>query len=163
SRADFSGAFGRELRVRFETRDLNDVLPVLGVSAASAPVKLENGALTFDGTVSGKFEDPRIAGHLALSRFSLAGRVLDSLDAAAAASPAGVELSNASVTRGSLRAQFQGALGLSDWKADDNSAISVKGNIRNAAMADLAPLLELPAGTILPTGMLSGSAEVGGT
>ena len=49
SRADFSGAINSELRVHLETTDLNDMLPVLGKSAADIPIKLSNGLILFDG------------------------------------------------------------------------------------------------------------------
>jgi len=163
SRADFSGAFGRELKVHFETHDLHDILPVVGVNADSSPVKLENGAAIFDGTVTGKLADPRIAGHLSATRFSLLGRNLDSLDASVSASPAHTEMQNATVGRGSLRAQFQGSLGLNQWKADDNSPISGSGTIRNASIADLAAVLETSTKSEFPTGTVTGTAQVSGT
>ena len=188
SRADFSGAFGRELRVHFETRDLNDVLPVLGMSAAATPVKLENGAAIFDGTVTGKLDNPQIAGHLGVTRFSYSGRILDSLDAGVALSPSHVDVQNATVTRGPLRSQFQASAGLNQWKADDNSPISGSGTIRNARITDLralvapvapvAPAVLPPVTTaapppaivptarpsaLLPTGTVGGNAQVGGT
>ena len=177
SRADFSGAFGRELRVHFETHDLNDVLPVLGLSAAATPVKLENGAAIFDGIVTGKLDDPHIAGHLGVTRFSYEGRILDSLDAGVALSPSRVEAQNATVTRGSLRSQFQGSAGLNQWKADDSSPISGSGTIRNASITDLQALIApavLPPATVpattpaarppaLPSGTLSGNGQFGGT
>ncbi len=166
SQADFSGAYGRELRVHFETRDLNDVLPVLGLNAAATPVKLETGAAKFDGTVTGKLEDPQFAGHLGATGFSLLGRILDSVDGTVAVSANGAAMANATVSRGTLHAQFQGTVGLNQWKADDNSPISGSGTIRNAPIADLAALAEqgggIPANQ-LPTGAVTTSAQVGGT
>src|SRR5262249_46796848 len=69
SRADFSGAIGRTLRVHAETTDLEDILPVLGEDIATFPLKLE-GAAIFDGTVSGDIERPLIAGNLSAKHFS---------------------------------------------------------------------------------------------
>ncbi|MBZ5621926.1 MAG: translocation/assembly module TamB domain-containing protein [Acidobacteriia bacterium] len=162
SRADFSGAVppvaGRELRVHFETRDLNDVLPVFGQSAAAVPVKLENGTVIFDGMVTGKLDSPQIAGHLGVTRFSYAGQAFDSLEGGVSASPGNVELQNATLVRGAVRAQFQAAVGLRQWKADDNSPISGNGTMRNANLADVAPV-----GAVFPTGTISGNAQVAGT
>jgi translocation and assembly module TamB len=169
SRADFSGVFGSALRVRFESRDLNDVLPVIGVSAADSPVKLENGAALFDGNVTGKLSNPQIAGHLAVSRFSYSGKILDSLDADVAVSPAHAQMQNATVARGAVRAQFQASLGLNQWKADDSSPITANGSIRNASITDLealmgpAPATTPSAPSSFPTGTLTGNAQVGGT
>ena len=47
SSAEISGVVGSRLQVHLETRDLNDFLPVLGQSAASLPVKLQNGCGRF--------------------------------------------------------------------------------------------------------------------
>src|ERR1039457_3170482 len=63
SRVDFSGAINSELKVHLETSDLNDLLPALGKSAASLPVKLGSsqapGAIVFDGSVTGNLNNPR--------------------------------------------------------------------------------------------------------
>ena len=124
-----------------ETRDLNDILPALGENAADFPVKLENGAAIFDGTVTGNLENPHFAGHLNVTRFSYERRIFDSLQADASASSASVEARNAALTQGTLRAQFQGSIGLSQWKIEESSSIAVSGTIRNADVTALAALL----------------------
>jgi len=163
SRAEFSGGMqaGRELRVHAETRDLNDILPALGENAADFPVRLESGAAIFDGTVTGTLDSPHIAGHVNVTRFSYEGRIFDSLQADANASPASLEARNAAITQGTLRAQFQGSIGLSQWKIEDSSAIAASGTMRNADVAALAALLDAKDAPV--TGSLSGSAQVSGT
>ena len=141
SRADFSGAYGRELQVHMETRDLNDILPAVSRNAANLPLKLRNGAAIFDGTVTGKLESPHIAGHVSATDFSYAGESVDSLEADVAVSAENLRMQNASVARGSLRAQFQGTVGLSEWEAPDSSSIAVSGSIRDAPLADLVVVL----------------------
>ena len=163
SRADFSGGLqaGRELRVHAETRDLNDILPALGENPTDFPVRLENGAAVFDGTAGGSLESPRIAGHLNVTRFAYQGRVFDSLEADATASPTAAEAHNAVVSYGTLRARFQGSIGLSGWKFEQSSAIAGTATMRNADAAALAALFDrkdLPA-----TGTLSGTAQFSGT
>ena len=74
SRADFSGAFGREMRAHLETTDLNDLLPLLGQNANALPVKLQGGSAVFDGTVTGKLEHPEFAGRLTAKSFLVEGR-----------------------------------------------------------------------------------------
>ena len=69
SSVDFSGSLGRQLRVQLESRNLDDLLPVLGKEAASLPVQLHNGGARFDGTVTGKLDDPVAAGRLTVSNF----------------------------------------------------------------------------------------------
>lgn len=161
SRVDLAGAIGRQLRVHLETRNVDDFLPVLGDSAASVPVKLQNGSAVFDGTVTGRLERPQIAGHLALTRFSYAGRAFDTLQADVNASSDTVRVQNGTLARGDGRAQFQGSVGLQDWKAAEASALSGSGSLRNAAVSDLLALLNQK--NVAVTGTLNASGQVSGT
>jgi len=163
SRADFSGRVqaGGQLRVHAETRDLNDILPALGENAADFPVRLENGAAIFDGTVTGGLDNPRIAGHLNVTRLAYEGRTFDSLEADASASAAGAEVRNATISQGALRAQFQGSIGLSDWKIEGSSVIAASGAMRNADVKALAALVDAKDAAV--TGVLTGTAQVTGT
>jgi translocation and assembly module TamB len=161
SRADFSGALGGQLQVHVETRDLSEILPAFGPSASTLPVKLQNGVAMFDGTVTGKLDQPLILGHLRATSFMYAGESADGFEADVNVSADSLRLQNAAIVRGSLRAQFQGSVALSDWKIADTGQISANGTLRNAAVADLAALMNsknFPA-----TGTLSGSAQVAGT
>ena len=99
-----------------ETRDLNDFLPILGTSAAALPVKLENGRATFNGIVSGPLDHPQFAGHVSATDFSVEGKLLRTFEADAIASPENIRSQNATVTRGSLHAQFQAAVRLTIGK-----------------------------------------------
>jgi translocation and assembly module TamB len=155
SRAVFSGALGREMRVHLETRNLDDLLPALGQSAASLPVKLSSGgAVVFDGTVTGKPDDPRIAGRLRVTRFSYLATSFDSLDVDVNASPENLGLRNAVLLRRPARAQFEGAVGLSRWKTNDGSLIYGNATIGDAPLSDVtAPL----------TGTLNATAQLTGT
>jgi len=161
SRIELAGAIGRQLRVHLETRDINDFLPLLGEGAGSFPLKLENGSAAFDGTVTGRPENPQVAGHLALTRFTYNGRSADSLQADVTASPAMARLQNASLARGMARAQFEASIGLRDWKAGDLSAVAGKGALRNETVADLLTLAgeKNPglAGTVNATGQITGT------
>ena len=162
SRAVVSGAFGREMSVHLETRDLDDLLPALGQSAAALPVKLESGgSVVFDGTVTGYLDDPRIAGRLRVTRFSYLATGFDSLVADATASPENLGLRNAVLVRGPSRAQFDVAVGLNQWKTNDASLIFGNGTVRDAPIADLAALAGA-ASTPL-TGTLNATAQLTGT
>ncbi|HEY1413536.1 MAG TPA: hypothetical protein VGF36_15425, partial [Rhodopila sp.] len=161
SRADFSGAINSELTVHLETTDLNDLLPVLGKSAADIPVKLSNGLILFDGIVAGDLNNPRITGHGRASNFTFSNQHVDSLEADVAASADYLRVQNATAAQGPLRAQFQGSVGLSQWNAGDASPIAGTATLRNAAVSDLAAVLHIKG---LPVaGTLNGSAQVNGT
>jgi len=156
SRVDFSGAFGREMSVHLDTRDLDDLLPALGQSAATLPVKLSSGgAVVFDGTVTGKLDDPRIAGRLRVTRFSYLATGFDSLGADVTASPENLGLRNGVLARGPSRARFEAAVGLSQWKTSDGSLIFGNGTVSGVPLADLAAL---PL-----TGTLDATAQLTGT
>jgi translocation and assembly module TamB len=161
SRLEFSGAIGRQLRVRLETRDLNDLLPAVGIDAASAPVKLESGTAHFEGTVTGNLARPSIAGRLSVAHFACAGTRFDSLAADAAVSPDHVSLRNASLARGTLRAGFQAEMALDNWRTGEGSQIFGNATLRGAPVGDLA---ELAGAVRLPlSGMLGATARISGT
>jgi translocation and assembly module TamB len=160
SRVDFSGILGRQLRVHLDTRNLDDLLPAIGANAASLPAKL-TGTAIFDGAVSGTIDNPRIAGHTHVTGISFEGESFDSLDADADVSPAGVRLRNATVTQGQLRAQFQIAVGLDNWKTGDDTPLTASGTLRGGIVAELTRLLELK--DIPVAGDAAGTAQVSGT
>ena len=159
SRVDFSGAINSELKVHLETSDLNDLLPALGQSAATLPVKL--GAVQFDGSVTGDLANPRIVGHIRANNFTFSDEHVDSLEADVAAAADYLRVQNATASQGPLRAQFQGSVGLSQWKTGETSPIAATVALKNAALSDLAALLH--AKDLSVTGTLSGSAQLNGT
>lgn len=161
SRVEVSGAIGRQMRVRLETRDLRDFLPVLGERASALPVKLENGTLAFAGTVTGKPADPEIAGRVTLDHFVYSGESFDSFRADVRASSGNVEARNAEVRRGPLNAMFQASVGLRNWNTESASALAANGTIRNANLAELVALLRAPR--VAATGTLNATGQIGGT
>ena len=80
SRVDFSGSLNSELKVHLETGDLNDLLPALGQSVATLPVKLGSGRAQFDGSVTGNLSNPRIAGHLTANNFTVSDQHVNSVE-----------------------------------------------------------------------------------
>jgi translocation and assembly module TamB len=166
SRVDFSGALGRELRVHLDTRDLNDFLPVLGQNASAMPVKLQNGALIFDGTASGPLDSLQAAGHLTVTHAVYNNEALDSITADIAASPSGIQLRNATAAHGPLRAQFRFNAALTEWKPDPSGAISGSATLHDATVSDIVAALQIngvkPAevpvkGAVDLTGQISGT------
>jgi translocation and assembly module TamB len=165
SRVDFSGAIGGadggRMRAHLETRDLDDLLPAVGETSASLGVKLENGGAVFDGSVEGRLEDPHIAGRLSATRFSVSGERFDALAGDAAVSPENARLDNATVARGGLRAQFQAAVALHEWKSGPESEIFGNAAMRNAPLAELAAALDWAGPPA--AGSVNATAEVAGT
>jgi translocation and assembly module TamB len=160
SQVDFSGTLGKQLRVRLQTRDLDDLLPAIGEHAAHLPAKLI-GTANFDGTVSGTIDNPQIAGHTRITGIVFEGETFDSLEGDAEASPAGIRMRNGSVAQGQMRSQFQMSIGLHDWQADDASPLSGSGTLRGGTVAGIEQLLELK--NIPVDGAAAGSAQISGT
>ena len=165
SRIDFSGALGLagpgRMRAHLETRDLDDLLPAVGETTASVGVKLENGTAVFDGSVAGTLDDPQIAGHLSATRFSVSGKSFDSLAGDATVSPENARLANATLARGGLRARFQAAIALHEWKSAPDSEIFGDGTLSGAPLAELAGAVEWTGPEV--AGVLNATAEVAGT
>ncbi len=164
SRLAVSGSIGRQMKAHLETRNLADFSPVLGDKVRPLPLKLD-GSLLFDGTITGKLEDPRIAGHVNLGRsFWSGGGIqvpIDSFDATVSASPLGVQLTDASVAQGSLRARFDASVGLENWEAAAASPLSAHVTLRNAAVAGI--LARFGRSDLSLSGTLGATAQVSGT
>jgi translocation and assembly module TamB len=161
SRLAFSGSIGRQIHARIETHDLADFLPLFGENERSLPVKLEHGSLLFDGTVDGKLDDPRIAGHINLGRFSWSGEPIDSLDATVSLSPHEVHVQDGALVQGPLRARFDATVGLANWKTSASSSLAARGAVRNADIDGL--LARLGQRSIPAAGTLNATGEVSGT
>jgi len=153
TRLEFAGVLGRRLDVRLSTTDLDDLLPALNVK--SLPVRLTNGTAAFTGTVTGKLDNPLVAGELAVKSFAVEDRRFDSLTAVVEATRNGVAARGARLAQGALRARFNGSLGLRNWKPDDSSPLVGDGALENA---DIATLASIPV-----TGTLNASARLSGT
>jgi translocation and assembly module TamB len=164
SQVDFDGAIrprpGGQLRVKLQTRDLDDLLPALGTTAAALPAKL-TGTAFFDGTVTGNLETPVIAGRVRVTGAEYKGENFDGFEADAEISADTFHVRNASASHGPLRAQFQLDLGIHNWEAHDETTFVATATARNAPLAELAQLLDIPE---LPlTATTAGSAEITGT
>jgi translocation and assembly module TamB len=160
SRVSFSGTLGRRMRVHLDTRNLDDLLPAIGERAASLPATL-TGTAIFDGTVTGTIDDPQISGHTRVTGISYAGEAFDSLEGDADVSPAHVRMRNGVVTQGPLRAQFQLAVGLDQWKTGPDTPLTATGTLRGGTVAGLATILDLKDFPV--AGNAAGTAQVSGT
>ncbi len=161
SRAEFSGAIGKTLRAHVETRDLNDLLPAFGVSAAEFPVRLDGGSALLDATVTGPPGEERIAGTLNASSFTYAGNHLDSLSADVAASSTNIKFDRGTLAVGGLRARFDGAVALSGWATRPESDIFGSATLQNAPAAELAGWAGWSGPAV--SGQLNVSAQFSGT
>ena len=102
-----------------------------------------------------------VAAAWAIARFSYLAVGFASLDADVNASAENLGLRNAVLVRGPSRAQFDLAVGLTQWKTGDGSLIFGNGTLRDAPLTDLAALAG--AGSTPVTGTLNATAQLTGT
>ena len=159
TRLDFSGVLGRQLRVHADSRNIDDVLPAFNVP--SLPVKLRNGEAVFDGSITGAFDDPRIAGRASATNVVWSRENFDALSGDIDLTSAGIAVRNGSIHRGTLRAQGAGSLGMRDWSVEDSSPLTLSASIHGAPAADLlaiANVHDIPLqGSIDAAGKISGT------
>jgi translocation and assembly module TamB len=161
SHAVFAGAFGKTMQATLETRDLRDLLPLLGTSAADLPLAMNGGTARFEGTVTGTLDRPRFAGKLTATGFTVEGRPLDSLRADVTASPDRVQLQNAVAARGAVTAVFDAQAALADWKLGDASAIYGKAQVVKAPVGDVLALADVQSAPM--TGAVTAAAQFSGS
>ena len=159
SRVAISGAAGRELSVRLETRDLNELLPALGERAAALPVKLAGSAAVFEGKVIGSLDRPRIQGRLQSGAFTYADRTFDSFDTVVTASPDNLRLDHATLARGGVRAQFSLAVALRDWAVGNGNDIFGSATVHDAPLVELVAMAGAPSSA---TGTLNAAVAISG-
>jgi translocation and assembly module TamB len=149
------------MQAKIETRDLNDLLPLLGESAESLPVHLNGGAARFEGTVTGPLDRPRFGGRLNATGFTVLGRPVDSLRADVTASADNAHLANAVATRAGVTMAFDAQAALAEWKLGDASAIYGNAQVTEAPVGGLLALAELK--DVPVTGAVTASAQFSGS
>ena len=165
TRVDLSGTLGKVLQVRFDSSDLDELLPAIALASPSAPaslpVTLVNGAAGFNGTVAGPLSSPVITGQTTLTNFVVNGEKFDRFEAGVEASKAGLAVRDASLRQGAMLAKFQGAVGLDNWKPLPAEPLSASGTLRDGDVHAL--LAAAGRGAMNVTGRLDADAQVSGT
>ena len=81
TRVEVSGTLGKMLQVRLRSTDLNDLLPALAMAEenppSEIPLKLRNGSVTADGSVTGPLDDPHFTGQVTVSNGEIQGYGFD--------------------------------------------------------------------------------------
>ncbi len=161
TRVDLSGVPGQRLEVTAQSRDLNDLSPIIDLKRFPAKVFGPNGSVAFNGTVSGPLADPRIAGHAAIANAAYNGQQIDSLNGDFTLMRTQATVNNAALVSNNLHARVTGSIGLTGWKAVSASAVNASVQLTNA---DMGTLLALTGQTRIPvSGTLNTTAQVTGT
>lgn len=155
-----AGSLGKQLNVSLTTRDLDDFLAA--IPANSRPnIALNGGQVAFTGQVTGAVDAPRISGHLAANRFTVEQRQFDALALDLDASGSGGKLSNGSLTRGTMKTDFQASVGLKNWKATPDQPVLADITLGNGDLADVLALAGQPSADY--AGSLTATAHIIGT
>ena len=165
TRIDLMGVLGRQLQLRLQSTNLEDLTPALEILSHTPrqvlPVRLQNGSAVFNGTVTGPLSSPDIAGHVTLRSFVHSQEKIDSLAGEVKLNESGLRVRNASLARGALHSQFSGAVGLHDWRPEAASTIAATASVRDGDVRDLLALAQKPNWPI--AGSLSATAEISGS
>lgn len=166
TQASFSGILGQNLAVHLVSKNLNDALalfPLLGQTPPKElPIALDSGAATFDGTVAGSLQDPRVSGKADLGAFTVNGHRIDHLTATLDADASSANFHTLTVTQAKTRLDGQGRIGLQNWRVQGSSAISGLVSVAGADIETLAAEVNTksPAkGSVSATVHISGTVE----
>ena len=161
SRVEVSGTLGASLKVKAQSSDFADLLPAIAAFTADQPPAIAFASATFDGSIAGALQNPRITGHASAQDLKFEGQTFEALsgDVALAAETASVR--NATLSFGDVRAQGSGSIALNNWKAAPSSALAGSVDLRNA---DMSKVLTMAGHKELDlTGTVSGSGTISGT
>lgn len=159
TRVDVTGTLGSTLAVSLKTSDMNDLLPALNGKAL--PFSLQNGAISFTGSVTGALDDPHIAGHLDANNVLYSGKLIDSVGSDVTASMNQAAAANATVVYQGISASGAGSIALADWATSDGSAVAANLKVNNV---DIGHALTVAGQKDVPvSGTISATAQLSGT
>ena len=161
SRVDLSGTLGQHLAVKAESRDISDLLPAIDLIPDFKMPAVAYASATFNGTVSGQLNDPKIAGHATTEGFLYNGQKIDSMAGDIAVSSSRAAATSAAIRYGDLHGQGGGSIQLQNWKFDAASAVAANVDVKNA---DVTRLLAMAGHKeVEVAGTLSTTAQISGT
>jgi translocation and assembly module TamB len=166
TQAAVSGTLGENLALHVVSKNLNDAIPVLRALGAHPPAKwpvnLERGGLaSFDGSIAGPLQDPKISGKAELQEVKIDGYTLDRLTGTLQLDRSSANVQTFTVEQGKMRVEGQGRAGLRNWELKDNSPVSGSLSLSSADIQTLAA--ETGAKSFPATGNLSAALRVSGS
>jgi translocation and assembly module TamB len=141
TRLDVSGTLGKMLQVQLRSTDLNDLLPALAIAEdhppSEIPLKLRNGSVTADGSVTGSLDDPRFAGQVTISNGVIQGHAFDRFTGDIDATRMEINGTRLGISRGAATAT--GAVRLTAREgAFADPGVAAQLDLKNASLGELA-------------------------
>jgi translocation and assembly module TamB len=166
-----SGALSSKSALRFflETTNLGEWRPITAALFPEGIPFTLDGRATFNGSASGDFSNPLIAGNLQVQGFDARVPVKrhvpadvhwDSLFADIQASPHNLAIHNAVFRNGNTTMKLDGSVGLDSWNITGENPIHLRAELRNADAQQLATIAGFP---LMLGGQLTGNGEFTGT
>jgi translocation and assembly module TamB len=141
TRVEVSGTLGKMLQVRMRSTDLNDLLPALAMAEqnppSDIPLKLRNGGVTADGSVTGPLDDPRFAGQVTVTNGEIQGYGFDRFTGEVDATRMEISGTQLTISRGGTSASGSARLTAREGSFDD-AGIAAQLDLRNAQVGELA-------------------------
>jgi predicted secreted protein len=141
TRVEVQGALGKTLRIRGRTTRLEDILPVVemvqGQRPAELPLKLNNGSVSIDGTVSGPLTDPEFRGQVAVASAQVQEFTFDRFAADVTANKREAQARNIVAGRGRSTVAGSTTLTLRDHDGLDPGVVA-QLTFRNVDLAEIA-------------------------
>ena len=141
TRVEVSGTLGKMLQVRLRSTDLNDLLPALAIAEdnppSEIPLKLRNGSVTADGSVTGSLDDPRFTGQVTVSNGEIQGHGFDRFSGEIDASRMELNGTRLAVSRGGMTVSGSASL-MARAGSFDDAGVTGQLDLRNAAVGELA-------------------------
>ena len=163
TRVDVSGTLGKTLQVRLRSTDLNDLLPALAIAEdhppTEIPLKLNNGSVTADGSVTGPLDQPRFMGQVTVSNGVIQGHGFDRFTGEIDATRQEISGSRLTISRGAMTVSGTASLKARQGSFDD-PGVEAQFDLRNASVGELAKEL---GSTVEITGTGSARGHVGGS
>ncbi len=165
SQVSLDGTLGETLNVNVDTRNIDDLLPVIGLVGAAPPanipVTLSNGSSGhLTATVQGSLENPTIRGHVELGQFQFAKQNFTQLAADFQLTRSRLDVKDLSVTHEQMLLSGSGHAGLLDWRVTDASEVGGAFSVHNG---DLTRLIAEAGESWPASGSFTGTLNVAGT
>jgi translocation and assembly module TamB len=168
SRLELEGTLGQTLRVRGQTTRLEDLQPAIafaqGKAADALPLRLNNGSISIDGTVTGALDELNFRGQASVVNGQVRDFAFDRFAAEVAANRREISARGIAAARGTATVTGNAAIAFRGGErgAFTNSEVVAQLVLRNVDVAEVARetgLTEPVAGTASATVRVSGSLE----